>query len=82
MFFENNYISFSDKLNITTIIPYRNIMIKFINKYIILNFINYKNINELFLDAIIYSKYYVNYKLLNCKYSNEIMEIIYNNDYK
>jgi hypothetical protein len=81
MFFENNYIIFNNNLNINSISSYKIIMIKFINKYIYLYKDNYnKNINILFNDSVIYSKYYLYYKTLNCIYSNDIMEILYNID--
>lgn len=81
MFLENYFIIFNDKLTLNSIKSYRTIMIRFINKYIILNFINYKSIKDLFYDSIIYSKYYVNYKLLNCIYSDEIMQKIFDIDF-
>jgi hypothetical protein len=81
MFFENNYIIFNKNLNINSISSYKIIMIKFINKYIYLHKDIYnKNINQLFNDSVIYSKYYLYYKTLNCIYSNDIMEILYNID--
>lgn len=52
------------------------------NKYLINNFIdNYMkyyqtNKKEDFEKAVIYSKYYFYYKLKNCIYDNEIMDIL------
>jgi hypothetical protein len=83
MFLENNYIVFDDNLNINSISSYRVLMIKFINKFIDIYKSNYhKNeINKLFIESLIYSKYYVYYKSLNCIYSNDIMEILLNIDH-
>jgi len=84
MFLENNYIIFNNKLNINFILAYRILMTKFINKYIqIYKIINNKeNINNnLIKDSLIFSKYYVYYKTLNCVYSNDIMEILINVDH-
>jgi hypothetical protein len=82
MFLENNYIIFNNTLNINSISLYKVLMTKFINKYINIYKNNYdkKNINKLINDSLIYSKYYVYYKSLNCIYSNDIMEILYNVD--
>jgi len=85
MFFENSYINFSPKLIINSISNYRNIMIKFINKYIELyTETNSDNLisKQIISDAIIYSKYYLFYKTKNCVYSDDVMEIIFNVDYK
>jgi hypothetical protein len=82
MFFENNYIIFNNKLNINSISSYKVIMTKFINKYINIYKDNYpENSNQLLNDSLIYSKYYLYYKSINCTYSNEIMEILYNIDH-
>jgi hypothetical protein len=78
MIFENFYTDLDNKININSISSYKIIMKKFINKYINLYSFEYINENELYNDAIIYSKYYVYYKINNCIYSNKIMEIIYN----
>lgn len=56
-------------------------MTKFINKFILHYKNNYVDKNELYNDAIIYSKYYLYYKSFNCIYANNIMEIIYNIEY-
>jgi hypothetical protein len=81
MFFENNYIHFSQKLIINSIPNYKNIMTKFINGFIKLNKNNYSNINDLITDSIIYSKYYLYYKTKNCIYSEPIMTLINDVDY-
>ncbi len=81
MIFENNYIHFNPKLNINSISSYKNIMTRFVNNYVKLYSYNYKNKSELFSDAITYSKYYLYYKINNCEYSDDVMEIIYNIDF-
>ena len=77
MFLENVYINFNKKLEINTIYSYKIIMKKFINKYIEKNHINYLNKQLLINDAILYSKYYLYYKIFNCVYDEKIMNIIY-----
>ena len=80
MFLEKNYIIFSDDLNINSISSYRVLITKFINKYLEVYKENYKDYDKLLNDSLIYSKYYVYYKSLNCIYSDNIMEILYNID--
>jgi len=80
MYFENNYIIFSSELIINSISNYVNIMTKFINIYIKLYKQNYKN-NNFIIDSILYSKYYLYFKIKNCIYDVKIMEIINNIDY-
>ena len=81
MFFENYYILYNN-LYTNDIIPnYKNIKIKFINKYVIYYLDSYNNNFNLLSDALIYANYYLNYKCLNCIYSDTIMNIIYNIDY-
>ncbi len=81
MFLEKNYIIFSDNLNINSISSYRVLMTKFINKYLEVYKENYiSKYDKLLNDSLIYSKYYVYYKSLNCIYSDNIMEILYNID--
>ena len=77
MFLENVYINFNKKLEINTIYSYKIIMNKFINKYIEQNNINYLNKQLLINDAILYSKYYLYYKIFNCIYDEKIMNILY-----
>lgn len=75
MYLENKYVSFSKKININSIPNYKNIMIKFINIYLETN----SNIS----DAIIYSKYYLYYKTMNCVYDDDdVMNILYDVDSK
>ena len=92
MFFENYYIVFSPKLNINLTSSYQVIMTGFINKYVNLynninspelppEFLQNKDMNKVCDDAIIYSKYYLYYKTMNCTYSREIMEVLLNIDY-
>ena len=81
MFLENNYIYYSNNLNINSISSYKFLMTKFINKFILHYKNTYNNKIELYNDAIIYSKYYLYYKSFNCIYDNNIMEIIYNIEY-
>lgn len=81
MIFQNYYVDFNNKLNISSISSYRIIMDKFVNKYVIIYKDNYKNNKSMFEDAITYSKYYLYYKTQNCVYNNEIMEILQNIDY-
>jgi hypothetical protein len=77
MFLENVYINFNKKLEINTIYSYKIIMSKFINKYIEQNDINYLNKQLLINDSILYSKYYLYYKIFNCIYDETIMNILY-----
>ena len=77
MFLENVYINFNKKLEINTIYSYKIIMNKFINKYIEKNDNNYLNKQLLINDAILYSKYYLYYKIFNCIYDEKIMNILY-----
>lgn len=81
MFFENYYITYSDNLTINTISSYKNIMNKFILKFILKNKYNYKNKEEMFSDALIYSKYYLYWKTFSCVYQNNIMNILYDIEY-
>jgi hypothetical protein len=81
MYYENYYIDFSPHLNISSISTYNKIMIKFINNYTTYYNKQYNNKKELLEDSIIYSKYYVYYKIMNCIYNDKIMEILYNIDY-
>ncbi len=77
MFLENIYINFNKKLEINTIYSYKIIMKKFINVYIKKNDNNYSDKKLLINDAILYSKYYLYYKIFNCVYDDNIMNIIY-----
>lgn len=81
MFFQNNYVYYSNKLIINSIPKYKTIMTKFINAFIKLKKSTYEDNNKLISDAIIYSKYYLYFKTKNCIYDNDIMEIINDLEY-
>jgi len=81
MFFQNNYVYYSNKLIINSIPKYKTIMTKFINAFIKLKKSTYEDNHKLISDAIIYSKYYLYFKTKNCIYDNDIMEIIYDLEY-
>lgn len=83
MFFQNYYINFSKDLTINSISTYKNIMNKFIIKFIEKKKINYTNFNEekLYAEAIIYSKYYLYWKIQSCIYSEEIMNLLFDVEY-
>ena len=70
MYFEN-YVIINKPNFINSIIDYKIIMDKFINTYIKLYTISSVD------DAIIYSKYYLYYKIKNCMYDYDIMKILY-----
>jgi hypothetical protein len=58
------------------ITAYNKIINNFVNKYI--NKICENNYNEENVkNAIIYSKYYLYYKTVNCIYDKEVMDIMY-----
>ena len=76
MFFQKYYIDFSNESNINSISSYNNIMTKFINHYI-----NNNNEENNVNNALIYSKYYLYYKIMNSIYDDDIMKIIYDYDY-
>jgi hypothetical protein len=81
MYFLNNYITFSENLLITSISSYKNIITNFTNKFIIIyNDKYHQNKDDLYVDALLYSKYYLNYKTLNCLYDDDVMEILLNVD--
>lgn len=73
MYFENYYY------NNNSISNYKIIMNKFINRYLALHKedINKKTIR----DAILYSKYFLEFKTKNCIYDEKIMDIIHKLDY-
>ena len=75
MFFSKNYIQFSKHLDINN---KHNIYIMsyFINKYIDKKNNEYKEKEQLYKDAILYSKYYLYYKNLNCIYDKNIMNVL------
>ncbi len=80
MIFENYFVNYNNSLNINLITSYKNIRSKFIVKYINLYQYEYTDNEKLFSDALIYSKYYLYYKIQNCVYDDNIMEIIFNID--
>lgn len=77
MFLLDYYIDYSDGIIINSISSYKNIMNKFIIKFIYDKKNNYLNNDELCLDAICYSKYYLYWKIYGCIYRDEIMNVLY-----
>jgi hypothetical protein len=79
MFFLNYYIDFSPNSNINLISSYKNIRNKFILLYIKNknNLYLKNNFTLLYLDALVYSKYYLYWKIYGCVYSEEIMNLLY-----
>jgi len=76
MFFSTHHIELTPSLNINMISSYKNIRNKFILAYIEKNYSTDVK-NELYSEAIIYSKYYLYWKIYGCEYSNKIMSILY-----
>ena len=74
MYINTHYIRFNKNLTINSE-NYNKIREKFINYYI-------KNIDNNYERAINISKYYLYYKIYNCIYSDKIMNIIYEIDYR
>ena len=74
MILNNNYIEYSEDIELYSVFSYRNIFTKFINTYINV----YKNEDNVYNKSIIYGKYYLFYKTMGCEYNEEIMNIIYN----
>lgn len=81
MFFSTHYIEFDKNLTINLISSYKNIRNKFINNFIQKKKNNYCNKKELYTDALIYSKYYLYWKINRCVYSDEIMNLLYDIEY-
>jgi hypothetical protein len=79
MIFERYHIKYSNNIECFSILSYRKILTIFINEFI--NSYSEKYKNETFNKAIIYSKYYLFYKTINCEYNKDIMEVIYNIEY-
>jgi len=79
MFFLNHYIDLSPNSNINLISSYKNIRQKFILMYIKKknNLYSTNNQQLLYSDALVYSKYYLYWKIYNCVYSDEIMNLLY-----
>jgi hypothetical protein len=76
MFFSNNYIQFSTDLDLHNNKHNICIMSSFVKKYIDKKNNEYEDKQSLYKDAIIYSKYYLYYKNLNCIYGVHIMNIL------
>jgi hypothetical protein len=78
MFFSTHYIGLSPDTTINLISSYKNIRNKFILMYIQKKKSNYTLGNKtLYSDALIYSKYYLYWKIYGCVYNDEIMNILY-----
>ena len=83
MWFEDIYIKFNNKLEINTIYSYKIIMKIFVNKYVKKNSNNYSDKKLLLNDAILYSKYYLYYKifvilrLLNPEIKEKVLDKAY-----
>lgn len=88
MFFENYYVCYSDDIVINSISTYKTIMNKFILKFISnckKNNVNLKanhtdktnTDTKVYKLALIYSKYYLYWKIYGCVYDNDIMNILY-----
>jgi hypothetical protein len=79
MFFSDYYIDLNKNLNMNLILSYKNIRNKFIVLYIKKknNLYQLNNQNELYSDSLVYSKYYLYWKIYGCIYSEEIMNILY-----
>jgi hypothetical protein len=76
MFLERYFIEFDDNVEICKIPNYNRLITNFINTYIKKYCLNKENEEDI-KNAIIYSKYYLYYKTLNCIYDKEIMDILY-----
>ncbi len=81
MFFENYYVDYSEDILISSISSYKNIMNKFILKFISDKKKDYIDNNSLYSDSIIYSKYYLYWKIFGCVYQENIMNILYDIEY-
>ena len=80
MFFSTYHIVLTSNSNINLISMYKNIRKKFILLYIKNKNKNFNytiNKKELYSNAIIYSKYYLYWKIYGCIYSDEIMNLLY-----
>lgn len=83
MFFQNYYISYSNDISINKISSYKKITDKFILKFILeyegdKRYVGNDNKNKLYEDSLIYSKYYLYWKIYGCVYNCNVMEILYN----
>ncbi len=78
MFFSTHYIGLSPDTTINLISSYKNIRNKFILMYIQKKNSNYTlGDKKLYSDDLIYSKYYLYWKIYGCVYSDEIMNMLY-----
>lgn len=78
MFFSTHHIELAPNSTINLISSYKNIRNKFILLYIEKKKSNYiGNKKELYSDAIIYSKYYLYWKIYGCVYLDKVMEVLY-----
>ena len=76
MFLNNYFIHCNSDFEVYNITAYNKIINNFVNKYIkkiCENNYNEENVKN----AIIYSKYYLYYKTVNCIYDKEVMDIMY-----
>lgn len=82
MFLYNYHIIHFQKNTINSISSYTNIMNKFILKFISNKKNDYIDCKEnLYLDAIVYSKYYLYWKIYGCVYQESIMNLLYDIEY-
>mgnify|MGYP000246347844 CR=1 FL=1 len=80
MFFHNYYTYLDGGVSVNKIEPYKKIMDKFIIAFISIFKSKYfcsNEKNKLYEDSIIYSKYYLYWKIYGCVYKKEIMDILY-----
>lgn len=77
MFFSMYYVELASNSDIDLISSYKNIRNKFILMYIEKKKSDYIDSDKLYFDSIIYSKYYLYWKIFNCVYSDEVMELLY-----
>jgi hypothetical protein len=82
MYLNNYYVVYSGTSTICSISSYKNIMNKFIFKFILKKKDSYiKNKKKLYQDSIIYSKYYLYWKINGCVYNDDIMNLLYDIEY-
>lgn len=77
MIFNNYHIEFNPNQTIDLISSYKNIRIKFILNYIKKKKFDYIKNDELCKDAILYSKYYLYWKIYECVYSENVMNLLF-----
>jgi hypothetical protein len=76
MFFSQSHIQFTKELDINNSQHNIDIMLYFSKKYIDKMKNEKINIKDVYEKSIIYSKYYLYYKTLNCIYEKDIMDIL------